>query len=513
MQKNETATENRKERHEFEAKNEDMDSPYNIQENKKPQQTNQQFSKESNKAKDSNIHHSTNKKKKIPKDRLRIKTPDFLKVIQRHTNFPAIYVLIPIMSCGLFVWFGSFEIFLTNLIGLVFPIYWTMRAFNEPNHKEEEKQWYTYWLIYLSMIPLDMLFGKFLKHVPLLYFAKYVFLCWMFLPNFKGASYIHDILIKKRFPDFDIVNRIDRSSERIKNRFNDLAHQIQSKLNKNLNQEGDNTKGVRIKKHEKPTLDKPSERKNNKIENQKIDRDIDKIDFEQKDKNNFEKNQKENQEQKKNQNPLSLKDILSGQDKNKQESAWKHEEHHENLPTNESESDRGKDSKDYKNIVSNISDKMKSGIGDTKGKINSSIDNLFEKLQENTDKSENTRQKQSEFGVPVNRDSAVENEETRKFYEKSDKETNKNVSDKPFEHLRDKGIEAEKPFKAGKKMPEVNIDYENNENKENVQSENINNKKDKKKDVNVSHVSEKDSGEKNERNVSSPNRINQMIKQ
>lgn len=511
MQKNETNISNQPESREAHSKNEELDTLYN-QENKNPQQRSQKKieSKEEN----------TFKKHKNPKDRKRIKTPDFLKTIQRHTNFPAIYVLIAIVSCGLFVLFGSFEIFFTNLIGLVFPVYWTMHSFNGPHAQGEQKQWYTYWLIYLAMIPFDILFGRFLKYIPLFYFAKYVFLCWMFLPNTKGANYIHDFFIKKRFPDFDIVHKIDQSSENLKQKFHEFKGKVLSKFFKAQSQAQEaDAQRDRIKNHEKRLMDKPADWRNSAEESRNIDEDIDKIDLKkeekehdlgkdivkQKRKDIHESKDKlknikreefsaENKNKKENvgeQKETSLKDILEEKDKGKTTEKKEHDEQ-EHLQTNESETDKSKeieqskDSNAYKNIVSNLTEKMKSGIeGNTKEKINTSMENLWDKMKVSDDQAENEPKA----------------------------EADKNLTEKPFKESKEKGIEPENLFKGGKKMPQVDIEIANDENKENLRSENISKKNEKKKDANVAHVIEKDNEKRKDAGFTSEKKENQKIKQ
>lgn len=195
------------------------------------------------------------------KEKSKLNTPNFLRTIQKQTNFSAVYVILPILSCCICVYFGFMEVFITNLIGIIYPIYWSMRALDiDINSKDEEKQWYTYWLIFLGMLPIDMLIGRFLRHIPLLYFAKYVFLCWLFLPNFYGASYIHDRLIRKNLPQFEIVYRIDNASTSIKKEFKDFTTRLQHKMLESNAAEG----------HEsfKRKRSKGSERKGNAKNNQ-----------------------------------------------------------------------------------------------------------------------------------------------------------------------------------------------------------------------------------------------------
>lgn len=175
------------------------------------------------------VRRSKNKPRENKK--IRVKIPHFLKVIQQKTAFSAIYVMIPILVCYIFVIFNSMEIFLTNFIGIVFPVYWSLRGLDpQYNNIEDEKQWFTYWLIFLSSLPFDVLFGSFLKYIPFYYVFKYSFLCWMFLPNYNGASFIHDNVIKKYFPNFEIIMRVKSAHENFSKHINKIGENIKHKV-------------------------------------------------------------------------------------------------------------------------------------------------------------------------------------------------------------------------------------------------------------------------------------------
>lgn len=160
-----------------------------------------------------------------------VKMPYFVEVIQDQTAFSAIYVILPILACFIFVYFHSMQIFLTNIIGLVYPIYWSLKAldpmYNKPGDK---KQWLTYWTLYLVNLPFDISFGKFLKYIPLYYTLRYVFLCWMFLPNYNGATLIYDKIIVNYLPEMKIFIKIKFTYENVKSHFSNIIEKIKSKI-------------------------------------------------------------------------------------------------------------------------------------------------------------------------------------------------------------------------------------------------------------------------------------------
>jgi receptor expression-enhancing protein 5/6 len=128
-----------------------------------------------------------------------------MSVIEKKTSFSAIYIILPITIAAICIYFNSNEIFLTNFIGLIYPFYWSIKAIDhELNNPDDEKQWFTYWSFYLISLSYDLLLGKYFLLIPFFYLFKYILLCWMFLPNFEGAKIIHDNIIRKYIPKFEI---------------------------------------------------------------------------------------------------------------------------------------------------------------------------------------------------------------------------------------------------------------------------------------------------------------------
>lgn len=550
----------------------DLDSPNKESENKYPQQNSNQ-NESTNPDQNINTHErdSTNKKtlerqgsSSINKEKYRRNNPNFMKVIQRQTNFPAVYVILPILFCGICVYFGFMEVFFTNLIGIIFPIYWSMRALDtDINSKDEEKQWYTYWVIFLGMLPIDMLFGRFLRHIPLLYFFKYVFLCWLFLPNFYGASSIHDRLIKKNLPQFEIVYRIDNASNQIKKEFKDFTTRLQTRMMESRDNEGlkrKKSRGVE-KKHKShthhnepveyeyergheeygenhtPQMNKENEKlsedqnekpsKKFQTKNQNHDRQ-EESGYKNKEKkqnlsrSNEYQNEKENkdsqgkskrenneEERKMGKNSQNAANQQQQQKEKKMESENKEKNKENKESTNyfvNSEAEKSDVSNAYENLISHIHE-IKSRSGKTKDLINSTIEKIWGRLHEEsmirkanqekdlfeteTDKRRYEEQMREinandseKFGVDVNKGFPVQEEETRKFFEKNDLETKDNLNSKDNESNKvglDKDIDKDYPNKdenfkiKGERKIKENEDnkLKNNENKENIQTENI----------------------------------------
>jgi receptor expression-enhancing protein 5/6 len=474
----------------------DLDSPNKKSESKNPQNINNNKSNEnlgmsknknqnlnenkSNKIQNRNLvnQNSFTNQRSIKKEKIKFKTPYFLKEIQKQTNFPAVYVLLLILFSGICIYFGTMEVFLTDLIGIVFPIYWSMRALDtDINSKDEEKQWYTYWLIFLGMLPIDMLFGRFLRHIPLFYFAKFVFLCWLFLPNFYGASYIHDRLIKKNLPQFEIVYRIDNASTQIKKEFKDFTTRLQTKMMESKENEGfkrKNSKAIEKKnktqnqhvdfEHEKEHTESEENQKTQMIkDSEKTEKARERPMINEKEKQNKEEflqmKEKEKEQNQSRSNNNNINENINYKNKNrnleKEKKNENFEEEQTELNTNiennrnqqekeqmkQSENDVNKKEKSeekhessnsfegseveksdvsnaYDNLITHIND-IKSRSGKTKDLINSTIEKIWGRLHEESLIRKGNQEKD-----------LFENESDKRRYEEQIRKKNDNDSDK-----------------------------------------------------------------------------------
>jgi hypothetical protein len=105
------------------------------------------------------------------------------------------------------------DVHLTNVIGILLPLYLTVKSIENPE-EGDDRQWITYWAIFIPSLLVDMLIGDYLKYLPLFYFMKLSFLIWMFLPNSKGAKTLHDRVIQQSTGPLDF--------NRLKNLFRDI---------------------------------------------------------------------------------------------------------------------------------------------------------------------------------------------------------------------------------------------------------------------------------------------------
>lgn len=79
---------------------------------------------------------------------------------------------------------------LTNMVGFIYPTYMSMKAI-ETQSKKDDVQWLTYWVVYAAFQLIEVFVHHLLYWIPFYFAFKLGFLCWLFLPNTMGATFIY----------------------------------------------------------------------------------------------------------------------------------------------------------------------------------------------------------------------------------------------------------------------------------------------------------------------------------
>jgi receptor expression-enhancing protein 5/6 len=64
--------------------------------------------------------------------------------------------------------------------------------------KVDDEQWLSYWIIYSFVTLLEMVAEPVLYWIPIWYPVKLLFVAWLVLPQFKGASFIYEKLVREQ---------------------------------------------------------------------------------------------------------------------------------------------------------------------------------------------------------------------------------------------------------------------------------------------------------------------------
>jgi receptor expression-enhancing protein 5/6 len=117
-----------------------------------------------------------------------------IELITENFGLNGKYVIGGLFVCSLIILSGYMESFLTNIIGVVYPAFRSIRAI-ESQELDNDKQWLSYWVIFATLALFDLFSGLILFLFPYYFFIKFLFIIWLALPNFKGATIVYNKII------------------------------------------------------------------------------------------------------------------------------------------------------------------------------------------------------------------------------------------------------------------------------------------------------------------------------
>ncbi|XP_019200185.1 PREDICTED: HVA22-like protein e isoform X2 [Ipomoea nil] len=80
---------------------------------------------------------------------------------------------------------------------LLYPLYASVVAI-ETTSKLDDEQWLAYWILYSFLTLMEMLLEPMLQWIPIWYDVKLLFVAWLVLPQFRGAAFIYNKLVREK---------------------------------------------------------------------------------------------------------------------------------------------------------------------------------------------------------------------------------------------------------------------------------------------------------------------------
>ncbi|KAB5559314.1 hypothetical protein PHYPO_G00027630 [Pangasianodon hypophthalmus] len=125
---------------------------------------------------------------------------DFLNKIEEKTGIKKRLLVVGAASAtGLYLLVGYGASLICNLIGFVYPAYYSIKAIESPN-KDDDTQWLTYWVVYGFFGVGEFFSDIFLSWFPFYYLCKCLFLLWCMAPvPWNGSRVLYKRLVRPLF--------------------------------------------------------------------------------------------------------------------------------------------------------------------------------------------------------------------------------------------------------------------------------------------------------------------------
>ena len=129
--------------------------------------------------------------------------------------------LVAVVLIGIFAIVGYGGLWLSFLVGFLYPAYKSFKALETTNDDEDDKQWLTYWVIFGFMHCFQRFLNIVLDLIPFSAVLKLAFNIWLFHPSTKGATVLYNNFFKGVLKKYE--GMIDEHLETIGKTVSDTA--------------------------------------------------------------------------------------------------------------------------------------------------------------------------------------------------------------------------------------------------------------------------------------------------
>ncbi|KAL3748004.1 hypothetical protein ACJRO7_009258 [Eucalyptus globulus] len=79
---------------------------------------------------------------------------------------------------------------------LLYPLYASVMAIESPS-KIDDEQWLAYWILYSFLTLVEMAIQPLFEWIPIWYDVKLILVAWLVLPQFQGAAFLYERLVRE----------------------------------------------------------------------------------------------------------------------------------------------------------------------------------------------------------------------------------------------------------------------------------------------------------------------------
>ncbi|KAI8061663.1 TB2/DP1, HVA22 family-domain-containing protein [Gongronella butleri] len=136
-----------------------------------------------------------------------------MRSMEQSTRIPKVYIALFFATfVFILLFFNIAGRLITNLIAWIYPAVESLKAIDSSDHSKRQ-QWFSYWVILGLLHSIEYFEDTLVYWLQFYFLFKAVFLLYLMLPSFKGASLIHTRIIK---PNMDIITPKKASSPKLK---------------------------------------------------------------------------------------------------------------------------------------------------------------------------------------------------------------------------------------------------------------------------------------------------------
>merc|ERR1712017_1475 len=121
---------------------------------------------------------------------------EVMQTLQDKTGIKKLYIAAGLsLAVTIFILFGFGAGLLCNFVGFVYPAYASFKSLESQN-TNDDRLWLTYWVVYSCFCLIEGFLEYVLFWVPFYYPIKLAFLCYLFLPQTKGAVQLYEKFLR-----------------------------------------------------------------------------------------------------------------------------------------------------------------------------------------------------------------------------------------------------------------------------------------------------------------------------